>query len=56
MQNFSPLVSKLREEFEVTDTQMDGQPFFPANNLKQTVMIFLTHPLALFALEINQGI
>jgi len=38
MQNFSPLASRLRKEFEVMDTH-------PANPLliAQTIIIFLTH-------------
>jgi len=45
MQNFIPLAYKLREEFELTD----GKHFFPIYMRVQTIVIFLTHSLALLA-------
>jgi len=45
MQNFSPLASKLREEFDVRDAYTHGCH----DKKPQTVMIFLTHSVASLA-------
>jgi len=45
MQDFSPLASKLMEEFEVTGEWL----FFLADSLTQTIVILITHSLYLLA-------